>query len=75
MSAATPTRLEIQERKLVISQRAALARRIFNEYTVANAEALKKLQADCPHPAAAEVKDYHQSHFKRRCTDCGKLHD
>jgi hypothetical protein len=75
MSAATPSRSEIQQAKLVISQRAALARRIFNEYTVANAAALEKLQADCPHPPAAEVKDYHQSHFERRCTDCGKLLD
>jgi hypothetical protein len=68
-----PTRDEIQSRRLAIAESVRTARMLFNDSAVVNELALKRLQAECDHPAAARKSEYVGSHFKHRCADCGKL--
>ncbi len=68
-----PTREEIQRRRSAIAESARTARMLFNDSAVVNELALKQLQAECEHPAAAKKIDYAGSHFEHRCGDCGLL--
>lgn len=68
-----PTREEIQRRRQSIAEDARTARMLFNDSAVVNELALKKLQAECPHPPEAKNSKYVGSHFEHRCLDCGVL--
>lgn len=64
---------QIRQRRAACHEATRQAHVEFNRVAVAVAEQMQALQAECQHPKEATIKEYHLSHFKTRCGDCGKL--